>query len=194
MNKTCKNYPWQVLQLTFSPQTVKNLFYPLKNVVKTLFWPKIFFFSSFFCILAESGRGRRSIAEKADGSNGAIVPFVTSDDSRRDHETCWLLDVRSLTNSPDSVISSPKTKGSVTLTAKFADIVDLKDGLLSNRVCTLYNVQWSSLEQSLISHVIQYTLCKDAPGHQAGWTWRFGDSDFMRWYFTVQVLLIRSPS
>ena len=53
------------------------------------------------------------MAEKADGWNGTIVPFVTSDNSRRDNETCWLLDVRSLTNPPDSVISSPKTKGSV---------------------------------------------------------------------------------
>ena len=53
------------------------------------------------------------MAEKADGSNGTNVPFVTSDDSRRDNETCWLLVVRSLTNAPDSVISSPKTKGSV---------------------------------------------------------------------------------
>ena len=53
------------------------------------------------------------MAEKADGSNGTIVPFVTSDDSRRDNEICWLLDVRSLTNPPDSDISSPKTKGSV---------------------------------------------------------------------------------
>ena len=53
------------------------------------------------------------MAEKADGSNGTIVPFVTSDDSRSDNETCWLLDVRSLTNLPDLVISSPKTKGSV---------------------------------------------------------------------------------
>ena len=53
------------------------------------------------------------MAEKADGSNGTIVPFVTSDDSRRDSETCWLLKVGSLTNPPDSVISSPKTKGSV---------------------------------------------------------------------------------
>ena len=51
--------------------------------------------------------------EKADGSNGTIVPFVSSDDSRRDHEIRWLLDVRSLTNPPDLVISSPKTKGSV---------------------------------------------------------------------------------
>ena len=41
------------------------------------------------------------------------MPFVTSDDPRRAHETCWLLDVRSLTNPSDSVISSPKTKGSV---------------------------------------------------------------------------------
>ena len=41
------------------------------------------------------------------------MPFITSDNSRCDHETCWLLDVRSLTNPPDLVISSPKTKGSV---------------------------------------------------------------------------------
>ena len=53
------------------------------------------------------------MAEKANGSNGTIVPFVTSDDSRPDNETCWLLEVRSLTNPPDSVISSPKTKGCV---------------------------------------------------------------------------------
>ena len=71
---------------------------------------KCFFF--IFCILAESGRGRPSIADKADGLNGTIMPFVTSDDSRRDNETCWLPDARSLTNPPDSVISSLKTKGS----------------------------------------------------------------------------------
>ena len=41
--------------------------------------------------------------EKADGSNGTIVPFVTSDNSRRDNEMCWLLDGRSLTNPPDLV-------------------------------------------------------------------------------------------
>ena len=70
------------------------------------------FFLIFF-ILAESGRGRRSIAEKEDGSNGTIVHFVTSDKSRCDHEACWLLEVRSLTNPPYSVISSRKTKGSV---------------------------------------------------------------------------------
>ena len=46
-------------------------------------------------------------------SKGTIMPFVTSNDSRRNNETCWLLDVRSLTNPSDSVISSPKTKGSV---------------------------------------------------------------------------------
>ena len=67
----------------------------------------------FFFILAESGRGRCSIAEKEDGSNGTIVPFVTSDDPGRAHETCWILEARSLTNPLDSVISSPKTKGSV---------------------------------------------------------------------------------
>ena len=53
------------------------------------------------------------MAEKADGSNGIIVPFVTSDDSKRDNETCWLLGVRSLTNPLDLVILSPKTKGSL---------------------------------------------------------------------------------
>ena len=66
-----------------------------------------------------SGRGRRSMAEKADRSNGSIVPFVTSDDSRRDNKTCCFLDVRSLTNPPDSVILSPKTKGSVIPQAKW---------------------------------------------------------------------------
>ena len=53
------------------------------------------------------------MAKKADGLNGTIVPFVTSGDSRRDRETCWFLDVGSLANAPDSVILSPKTKGSV---------------------------------------------------------------------------------
>ena len=71
------------------------------------------FYIFIFFILAECNRNRRSIAEMEDGWNGTIVPFVTSDNSRCDHETCWLLDVRSLTNPPDSVISSPKTKGSV---------------------------------------------------------------------------------
>ena len=41
------------------------------------------------------------------------MPFVTSEDPGRDHETYWILEVRSLTNPLDSVISSPKTKGSV---------------------------------------------------------------------------------
>ena len=41
------------------------------------------------------------------------MPFVTSDDPGRAHETCWILDVRSLTNPLDTVILSPKTKGSV---------------------------------------------------------------------------------
>ena len=53
------------------------------------------------------------MAKKADRSNGTIVAFVTSDDSIRDNETCWLLDVRSLTNPLDFVILSLKTKGCV---------------------------------------------------------------------------------
>ena len=53
------------------------------------------------------------MAEKPDGLNVTIVPFVNSDNSRSDNGTCWLLDVRSLNNTPDSVISSLKTTGSV---------------------------------------------------------------------------------
>ena len=53
------------------------------------------------------------MAEKADGSNGTIVPFLISNNLRRDNEMGWLLDVRSLTNAPDLVILSPKTKGTV---------------------------------------------------------------------------------
>ena len=41
------------------------------------------------------------------------MPFVTTDNPGRAHETCWILDVRSLTNPLDLVILSPKTKGSV---------------------------------------------------------------------------------
>ena len=37
-------------------------------------------------------------------------------------------------------------------------------------------------------------LCKNELGHQPKCTQRFGDSDFMRWYFTALVLLFRSPS
>ena len=68
---------------------------------------------STFCILAERGRPGRSSQENCYGLNGLIGNFPTLHDSRRDNEMCWLLDVRSLTNPPDLVISSPKTKGSV---------------------------------------------------------------------------------
>ena len=97
-------------------QTVKDLFYYLKKCCKNpiLADNKMFnFFCLFLCILAESGTGKLSMAEKADGSKGTIMPFVTSDNSRRDNETCWLLEGRSLTNPPDLVILSPKTTGSV---------------------------------------------------------------------------------
>ena len=52
------------------------------------------------------------------------MPFVSSDDPGRAHETCWLLDVRSLTNPPDLVISSPKTKGSVIPQAEWSSSED----------------------------------------------------------------------
>ena len=41
--------------------------------------------------------------------------------------------------------------------------------------------------------VFLIVIFKDALGHQPEWTWRFGDSDFMRCYFSAQVLLFRSP-
>ena len=72
------------------------------------------------------------MAEKADGLNGTIVPFVNSDDSRSDNGLCWLLNVRSLNNTPDSVISSLKTKGSVIPQAKWSwsseDSVNISQG------------------------------------------------------------------
>ena len=52
------------------------------------------------------------------------MPFVTSDDPRRAHETCWLLDVTSLTNPLDLVISSPKTKGPVIPQAEWSSSED----------------------------------------------------------------------
>ena len=41
----------------------------------------------------------------------------------------------------------------------------------------------------------QMVSCGPGPGpdHQPKWTWRFGDSDFTRWYFTAQVLQLKSP-
>ena len=36
-------------------------------------------------------------------------------------------------------------------------------------------------------------LCKDAPGHKPKWTRRSSYSDFVRWYFSAQVMLFRSP-
>ena len=51
------------------------------------------------------------MAEKEDESNGTMVPFVTSNNSRRDNETCWFFGVRRITNLPYLDISSPKTKG-----------------------------------------------------------------------------------
>ena len=84
------------------------------------------------------------MAEKADGSNGTIVPFVISDDSRRDSETCWLLEVGSLTNPPDSVISSTKTKGSVLPQAECS--WSPEDSANVSRGRTNVNIQSTSVE------------------------------------------------
>ena len=99
----CKSYLVISFAINLLPQNSQKLVLSFKMCCKIpiLADNEMYFFLYIFFILAESGRGRHSIAEKEDKSNGTIVPFVTSDDLRRDHETCWLLDVRSLTNPPD---------------------------------------------------------------------------------------------
>ena len=77
------------------------------------------------------------------------MPFVTSDDSRRDNETCWLLDVRSLTNPPDSVIWSPKTKGSVISQAEWSWSSEDSANVSQGR--TNVNIQSKTVVEELIS-------------------------------------------
>ena len=84
------------------------------------------------------------MAEKADGSIGTIVPFTTSDDSRQDNKMSWLLDIRSLTNPPDSVISSPKTKGSVIPQAEWTWSSEDSANVSQGR--TNVNIQFTPLE------------------------------------------------
>ena len=79
------------------------------------------------------------MAERADGSNGTIVPFVTCD-----NETCWLLEVRSLTNPPDSVISSSKTKGSVIPQAEWS--LSSEDSANVSQGRTNVNIQFTPVE------------------------------------------------
>ena len=127
-------------------------------------------FFCLFCILAESGRGRLSMAEKAVGSNGTIVPFVTSDDSRRDNETCWLHEVRSLTNQPDLVILSPKTKGFVIPQAEWS--LSSEDSANFSQGRTNVNIQSTPVEWavrkggSLTCHARLYRSPNGAP-HQS---------------------------
>ena len=58
-------------------------------------------FFSTFCILAECGRPGHYNQENRHGLNELFGNFPTLHDSRRDNETCWLLEIRSLTNPPD---------------------------------------------------------------------------------------------
>ena len=79
------------------------------------------------------------------------------------------------------------------LPAKFADSVDLKGGLLNYRVCTVGFLVVESYFSCNTTHTavhcvrMHYAIRQDC-------TWRFGDLDFMKWYFTAQVRLIRSPA
>ena len=67
------------------------------------------------------------------------------------------------------------------LAAQFTNMVDLKDGLLNKRVCT---VKFRVVES--------YFLCHTTHTDQA--INQNGPGAIMRWYFTAQVLLFRSPS
>ena len=64
-----------------------------------------------------------------------------------------------------------------TLPAQYAGSVDLKGGLMNIRVCT---VKFLVVESYLL-----LSLLMDALGHQPEWTWRLGDLDFMRRYFSA---------
>ena len=98
------------------------------------------------------------MAEKADKLNGTIVPFVTSYNSRRDNETCWLFDVRRLTNPQDSVISSPKTKGSVISQAKWS--CSSKDSANVSQGRTNLNIQSPHVEWAVRKGGVAYLPCK----------------------------------
>ena len=84
--------------------------------------------------------------------------FVTSDDSRRDNETCGLFDVRSLTNPPDLVISSSKTEGSVIPQAEwswsFEDSANVSQGR------TNVNIQSTPVEWAVMKGGGPYLPCK----------------------------------
>ena len=62
-------------------------------------------------------------------------------------------------------------------------------------------VLWRLLTRGvwLMTNAVGLVMCDlwlEDPGEARGWsvTWRFGDFDFMRWYFTAQVLLFKRPS
>ena len=112
MTETCKILALTSFAINFSTKKVLNLFFiNKKSAIKPYFGRQWNLFT--FCILAERGRPGHSNQENRHGSNRLIGNFPTLHNSKRDNEMCWLLDVRSLTNLPDSVISSHKTKGSV---------------------------------------------------------------------------------
>ena len=85
-----------------------------------------------------------------------------------------------------SLLYRPLITGVWTLPAQYTDTVDLKDWLLHNRVCT---VKFPVVESFFL---VKYNA--HWQGHQPEWPWRFGDSNFMIWYFTAQVLFFRSQS
>ena len=144
MTKTCTNYPWQALHLTFPPK--QSFFIINKVLLKPYFGSQ--WNVSTFCILAERGRPGRSNQENCLCLNVLIGNFPTLHYSRRDNETCWLLDVRSLTNPPDSVIVSPNKKGSVILQKSRIGRVDLvnEDSANVSKGRTNVNIQSTPVE------------------------------------------------
>ena len=126
------------------------------------------------------------MADKSDRSIGTIVSFVTSDDSRRDNERCWLLDARSLTNPPDSVISSPKTKGSVIPQAEWSssseDSANVSQGRTNVNIQST-PVEWavrkeggaSPTKQGLTDHLLgllyRVSACPICPINKCTFVW-----------------------
>ena len=94
-----------------SPPNSPKLVLSLKNCHKIPYFGRQWNVSTF-CILADRGRPGHFNQENRHGLNRIFGYFPTLHGSRHDNEACWLLDVGSMTNLPDAVILSHKTKGS----------------------------------------------------------------------------------
>ena len=174
MTKTCKNYTWKVLQLTVSPKQSKTCFIIKRCCKNPILADNVIFFLYF-----------------ASWQRVAEVDVLwqkrqtIQDDSRRDNETCWLLVVRSLTNPPDLVISSPKTKGSVIPHDKWSlsseDLANVSQGRTKGNIQST-PVEWavskggaSPAMQGLTDHLLglltRASACPICPINRCTFVW-----------------------